>query len=357
MPLVDSLDMEMGYGTVDFTRSGTTATYIDKDDGLLKTTVADEARFESEGLLIEQTTTNECLRARALNNSTWVKTNITGNKNQTGIDGVANSCTIITSTAANGTCLQAITLSSEIYTFSADIKRSTGTGTIEITLDNGATWTDVTSSINSSTFTRVQATQTLANPTVGFRIVTSGDAIIVDFCQLENECKATSRIDTAASSQTRNSDNLILSADNIPEKQQPWGMTLTICTSGICIDSQRRVFTVGGETRRLLNAVRSGGSNQVQYRVGTAGAINGSVMVADTQEPLAMSQEVSQYTLYQRGSSVTDSISLDTTGEKTFLYLGRDSGTSNYLNGHITDLTIYNRSLSAGEGAAYAPTP
>lgn len=119
--------------------------------------------------------------ARDFTNVAWTKTNITAAKDATGITGVANSASSLTATAGNGTVFQALTRTSSDHHATFWVKRKTGTGTVEITVDGGSTYTDITSSINSSTYAFVQASQTLANPSIGFRIVTSGDAIEVDY--------------------------------------------------------------------------------------------------------------------------------------------------------------------------------
>lgn len=172
-----------------FTRSST-AWYFNPL-GLLVSAAADVPRFtydpltlDKEGLLMELATTNEALWSRDMTNAAWTKSNITAAKTQTGLDGVANSASSLTATAGNGTCLQSITSSANTRRFDVYIKRLTGTGEIDITMDNGGSWTNVTSSLTTANFVRVSMTSaSAANPTVGFRIVTSGDAIAVDCAQ------------------------------------------------------------------------------------------------------------------------------------------------------------------------------
>jgi hypothetical protein len=159
--------------------------------GLLESVAANLARFtwnnltlKPEGLLLEGARTNLLLWNRDLTNAAWVKTNVTATKDQTGLDGAANSATRLTATAANGTCLQAVTFASGNKIVSAWIRRITGTGNIDMTLDGGTTWTTVTV---TSAWTRVFVTQAaLANPNSGFRFVTSGDEIAVDAGAVSN---------------------------------------------------------------------------------------------------------------------------------------------------------------------------
>jgi len=134
----------------------------------------------------------------------------------TGLDGIANTATTLTATAADAIILQPITLASAARCASAYIKRRTGTGTISFTQDGGSTWTDITSQINSSTWSRVEITATLANPSVGFKISTSGDEIDVDCVQNEAGAVATSPLVTTTATVTRNIDMLSYqSASNI----------------------------------------------------------------------------------------------------------------------------------------------
>lgn len=156
-----------------------------------------------KGVLKEPSATNDAIRCRDMTNAAWTATNVTATQVTSGaIDGGGFSR--LTASAANGTIFQSVTSSSTARCYSADIRRNNGTGTIEMTLDGGSTYTDITSQISTSTFTRIDITQTLANPSIGFRIVTSGDAIDVDFNGLEDGVYPSSRIETVASTVTRN---------------------------------------------------------------------------------------------------------------------------------------------------------
>jgi hypothetical protein len=172
---------------------------------------------ETPHLLLEVAATNVALRNRDLTNASWTKTNITAAKDQTGIDGIASSASKITATAGNGTCLQAITLASSSRMQTAYVKRITGSGTINMTTDNGSTWTAIT--VTSTTaWSRVSIpAQTVTNPTIGFRIVTNGDAIAVDFVQNETGPVATSPIPTTTAAVTRSTDTLVFALTDIPK--------------------------------------------------------------------------------------------------------------------------------------------
>jgi hypothetical protein len=207
---------------VDFTQSqtggftltrATTATYFDAS-GVLRTAASGVQRIDQTGaglgLLREPARTNRALHSRDLTQTEWVKTDATAAKTQVGIDGVANSASSLTATGANGTVLQALTHTSTERTLAIYLKRLVGTGGVEITLDNGAEWTAVTDDL-SAEWARVSKVQTLANPTFGIRLVTSGDSVAVDYVQVEDGHCPTSAIPTTTVAVTRDADVLVLS--------------------------------------------------------------------------------------------------------------------------------------------------
>lgn len=231
MPLEDSLELVLGSGTATFTRS-TIKTFDDRNDGLVKTAAIDVAAFEQNGFLAEGSSTNEALHSRDFTNAVHVKTNITAAKDAIGADGVANAASTLTATAANGTVFQTITKASAENTYSIDVRRKTGSGVIEISDDGGTGFTDITASINSTTYTRFQITTTQANPSIGFRIVTSGDEIEVDYEGLEALPFATSRIEVTTTPVTRAEDNLIIDPANISQSVYSLSMDFTPAANG-----------------------------------------------------------------------------------------------------------------------------
>jgi hypothetical protein len=157
-----------------------------------------------QGLLVEEARTNICLYASDLTNAAWTKSNMTTALTATGPDGVANTATTCTATAGNATALQAITSGNAARITSMFVKRRTGTGDIDLTQDNGTTWS--TKTVTSS-WTRVEiASVTSTNPTVGIRIVTSGDAVDIALFQHEVGAFITSPIYTGSASVTRAGD-------------------------------------------------------------------------------------------------------------------------------------------------------
>lgn len=151
----------------------------------------------SPSLLLEDTRTNIAVSPRDLTNAAWTKTTMTATLNQIGVDGVANSATALVATAANATCGQLVTLASSQRSFSAFVFRGIGTGPVEMTTDGGTTWTPITLGAVGVYARYTIPAQTVTNPNFGFRIVTNGDAIGVDFVLNETGPFPSSPIDIA----------------------------------------------------------------------------------------------------------------------------------------------------------------
>lgn len=173
---------------------------------------ANVARRSDKGLRAETSRTNRALWDRDLTNVVWVKVNMaTPLLDQIGIDGVANSASSICSTGANGTVMQAVVNALTARVQSSFVRRISGTGVINETIDGGLTWTAIPV---TNVWSQLKIpTQTLANPGPGLQIVTSGDCIAVDTVQTENNNTgdfATAPIFTTTNAVARNIDLLTL---------------------------------------------------------------------------------------------------------------------------------------------------
>ena len=196
----------------------------------------------------------------------------------TGIDGIANTATILTATAADATILHPTSgIASAARCASAYIKRRTGTGDIFFTQDGGSTWTDITSQINSSTWSRVQITSTLANPSVGFKISTSGDAIDVDVVQNEAGAVATSPIVTTTTAVTRNVDSLTYQTSG------NWSDTV-----GTAYAEVTPITYSGGAIGSATNGLLLSTSNSGATAFDGTNAANGPTGTPGTSEKLAL---------------------------------------------------------------------
>ena len=159
---------------------------------------------DTMSLLIEPAVSQLCTYTRDLSNAAWTKSNLSAALSQTGFDGALTSASLLTATAGNGTALQAITSGSAQRVTSVWARRSVGSGTVQMTQDNGSTWLAMTLTADWRRFSIAPVTS--ANPTVGFRIVTNGDAIVVDFVQHELGAYPTSPVARTSGAAARIAD-------------------------------------------------------------------------------------------------------------------------------------------------------
>lgn len=133
----------------------------------------------------------------------WCKINVATTKDQTGIDGVVNTATRVTAIANNGILFQPVSLASGGRASSVFLKRITGSGTIQITLD-GNNWSSV--DISNSQWRRLILSGTVTNPAIGIKLFTNGDEVAIDYAQVEDGTGVTSPILTTSSMATRAKD-------------------------------------------------------------------------------------------------------------------------------------------------------
>jgi hypothetical protein len=256
--------------------------------GVLTSFASGAPRITNRGLLMEPARTNRALWSRDLTNAAWTKTNTTAALTQTGVEGTANAASLITATGSNGTVLQSVTNASTARAISAWVKRVTGTGSVYITADNDTTRTDITASINSSTYTLVQFNQTLANPTFGFKLATSGDAIAVDFVGVEDGTGASSPNPTTTVAVTRPADIMAWTG-----LTTPYPLTLFVEAEVATLASANQMLVSVsdgttsnrselylGSTALASNLVSSGGSTEANLNVAGAVTLGATVKIA-----------------------------------------------------------------------------
>jgi hypothetical protein len=236
----------------------------------------------SNGILIEEARTNRLLWNRDATQTEWVKTNITAVKDQTGIDGVANAASSLTATDDNGTCIQTITLGAGNRTGSVYLKRLTGTGLIQVTLD-GSTYSTV--ELSDTEWYRIVLSGSVTNPTVGIKIAVDGDAVAMDYGQVEDGLFVTTPILTTTATATRAIDSA--SVSNFTNKywmNQEYG-TINIEVSFITNNNTNANFTFlsidnGSNNWFRLSRSDSGGAYlrlEWAYRTTLYGTINQNI--------------------------------------------------------------------------------
>lgn len=337
-----------------FARGGTmgAATAIDRN-GLLYVPGVQFPRFTHQlnattglwdpaGILLEGAATNVVLWPRDLTNAAWTKTSCTAAHTQVGVDGAANSASLLTATGANATCLQAITLSSSARAQSARVRRVTGTGTVQMTTDGGGTWTPI---VLTAAWTRFYIpVQTLANPSVGFRIVTNGDAIAVDLVQNETGVW-TSEIPTTTAAVTRSADVLSVPLNALPRDGTLYLKAVDMGATAIG-GGNARAAAIGAAAAAAptLYLASSGGKWSANYNSNngaglvTTGAPATSVSRGDTMELLASLSTAGAAAFAQSINAATDDPGSATAAEGipgawsgATLYLGRGDASASFV--------------------------
>jgi 6-phosphogluconolactonase (cycloisomerase 2 family) len=175
----------------------------------------------------------------------WSKQNITVALNQTGIDGVANSATSITATAANGACIQHTISASSTKTISVYLKAITVTGAIQVSID-GSTGSIV--DLSNGLWNRIALTATIANPVLGILIQNSGDVIAMDYGQMETASFATTPIFTSSSTATRATDFATI-PNNITKNFFNWNSGAIFAKgAGIPVNTSGNIVNIGDGT-------------------------------------------------------------------------------------------------------------
>lgn len=344
-----SMTPTFGAGTPTVTRAGNTATRFNSS-GLLEVINANLPRFtyglESttfQGLLVEEARTNVVLQNRDLTDAAWAVSNVTAAKDQTGIDGSANSASSITATAIDGTILQSITLASSARYQTAYVKRLVGTGTVNMTMDNGTTWTPITV---TAAWTRVSIpSQTVTDPIVGFQIATSGDSIAVDVVQNENGAFITSAIPTTTAAVARAADVITLATSSITGFS---ATTLTMYTemygAGQTGAAGRAMEIHDGSANERILIQRGGGGNP--NAVVTDGAVSQASLGAGTWNQgqlgrFALAVAANDFAASFNGGSVVTDLS-GTLPTVTTVNIGTNSAAVSAANAPILKLRLYN---------------
>lgn len=300
-------------------------------------------------LLVEPSAVNLALHSRDLTQAAWVASGITPLRNAVGMDGAANTGTTLTATGANGTILQTLTHASQVRAFSAYVRRTVGTGTIEITTNGGTTWTPITL---TSAYTRFSTTATVTNGQVGFRIVTSGDAIVVDYCQGEVGTVATSAIPTTTAAITRGAETISKTGVSSLIGQTEGSIYAEVNIQKLLGTTQRAIVDIGQSGNRLFLGYGNGLTNQIRFLLQTSLGglvdINSSATSTGTIK-IAVGYKNNDSIMYVNGVSGTflsnDSFtsSLNTL---TGLYIGSSLSGADFFNDRIRSVALYTTRLT-----------
>jgi hypothetical protein len=343
--------------TLGITRA-TTATYFD-NNGIMQTASSGEARFDhnpatnaSLGLLVEESRTQIAVDTGDVSDdAVWVPTNMTkGSDSVIDPTGNANVNVRLTAAAANATLLQTVTSAIDSYIYGVYMKRVTGTGDIDMTVDNGVTWVTKTLTSEWTRFSVTDASET--NPVFGVRIVTDGDAI--DFWGSDVNKGAT--ILTSHIPNNADSGTVTRDADVITTTTLSW---LDAAATAVGTWYVKAQFPFADAVANALLTLDDGGTtDRFYFERGADERINfATTHSADTDGAVTGTNVIAAATIFELGASYVDddirhavdntleaadtSAAIPLADNPTTLRIGADSA-GNYWNGHIAEIRYYN---------------
>jgi hypothetical protein len=355
LPLSKDLSLRRGSGTATFTRS-TTGTYIDRENGLVKTAAIDAPRFEQEGILIEGASENLLLSSEDFSGSGWSSIGTVNVTTDTAIapDGTTTADTL--DFGANTSRRQFSTISGSTagleFTFSVYLKKDVGTDLRLQLVENGGAsgaasfqdadivvtddWVryDVSGSVIQDDRTSVE---------VRVRDLTGGVDVFIWGAQLEELPFASSYIPTTSATVTRTADNLSIEAANIPAPAADYSWGATVETFGATSGNQS-LANVIGETSRRFRLATSSLIPQV-FHGGDFTNVSGAAITANTTLSLFGVIDSTNITIYEDGEGVSTAKGTAITGTATGISIG-SAGGFNEMYGHIKNFNIYDVALT-----------
>jgi hypothetical protein len=184
---------------------------------------------------------------------------------------------------------------------------------------------------------------------VGFRIVTSGDAIAVDYAQLENGAFSTSAIGTTTAAVTRSADVASITGSAFSSwYRQDEGTMFGDATTPFAVNnvqiadarvSSTDIIQVGYNTEsQSVGFIKAGNVNQaVMFSQGVLTGVRRRKVIVGYAE--------NNFAIATNGLTLTTDSSGTTPTNIASIFLGSIGGSSSFLNGTISRFTFWNQRL------------
>lgn len=343
---------------------------------------------ECLGALIEQGSTNLCLRSEEFDNASWAKTSAAATANDTQAPDLATAAdkleSSVTSTVSPSFSQSVTVTASSVYTFSVYVKRSEASFVqlrfggsqvandprVNFGLSSGAIGTqdaDIASAsimLVGNDWLKISATVTAATTTLTPVIVlikslidsrdqanswSAGDGLYIWGAQIEQAAIPTSYIPTTTAAVSRLADSVTIPVNS----NLSAGSTSFSADVNLPYDTgvTRFVYDVASGGSEIDTYVSSSNALSTRYGTGVANALNdgyqGRAKIASVFD-----KNASTIALYV-DSELIESTSAGDYAEPASganIGLGRfTSSLSNFLNGHMKRFTIYDEALTAAE--------
>ena len=399
MPLLNGLAMIRGAGSLEFSRPDDSATLINRYGVVQKGILADQPRFEKEGLLVEKASNNIQIWSEEFDQVSWGKTGTSIAPNDIiAPDGTTTADKLIED---SNPATAHVVIDNTVATVNSDWAGSVFAKADERHILRMNVW-DASAASNSvsaifdlltgTVYAAIASGNGVLDPLNPPRIValadgwfrcsvsgvpnTSGTSVGIALymqdaleggssydgdgssglhlwgAQLENQTFATSYIPTTTGTILRNGDRLTVDLEGNLGLQSDQG-TFIVDADLIGLNrsasTQQRIFSVGGETYRIIAAGLSVTSFP-QFRWGDAVAVpNLSSREMDVLYRWGLTHNGGIVTGYLDGISFGsgDNTNYDAVG--TTIQIGHAGG--HELNGHISNFRFYDRELTAREMA------
>ena len=184
-----------------------TGKWVAWNDGHLSHVEPGAPALSDKGLLVEPEAQNHLRFSRDLSRDAWRKTGASVSLAATGADGAENAASVVTAEAPAATVSQALRLPEGPHALSLFLRRRAGAGRVEISYDGGGSWLRCQAGERYSRC--ATAIDRLADPVVVLRLEAQGDAVDVDFVQLEDQRWPSSPIATQQEAPVRRAADLV----------------------------------------------------------------------------------------------------------------------------------------------------
>ena len=363
---------------------GSLATFEDKNNGLLRTSPATggniQARFETLGLLMEGSSTNELIQSEDFSDAAWVTSDTVGVVVDAAIspDGTQNAERLTNLQNATGERIRQIfdlAVSIDTKTFAGSLYLK-GEGldvgkTITVRIESNAGGVQQSSEIQVTltlAWTRVETgTITGVVSNTGVRFLLSDTSDTADNClawgaQLEEQFASTSYIKTTTMATLRAAETLTIAPSNFPDPTGEFSVGINInnkidaFNSGaakIAVRTQGNLGLVGqkGLTAAAVDRWEAAANSKFPGFTDPSGVTNRTVRVTGVYELPAGDTKIHTEGVFRFGvlSAATASTSI------TAFNIGTANSGGNPIYGHVSDLRIYDSALSNPEAAAEVP--